>query len=361
MDLARRLGELAQRVSAQLSHISTEEATKNALVLPFITALGYNVFDPTEVTPELTADVGVKKGEKVDYAVLRQGKPIMLFECKIAGTNLDRAHSSQLYRYFSVTDARFAILTNGIVYRFFTDLDARNRMDSKHFLEVDLLNLTDGTVAELSKFHTEAFDEARILETASELKYTGEIKRILGEEMTSPSEDFVRFFASQVYEGRMTHTVREQFAKLTKQALREFVSERVSDRLKSALAKEEEDVDELAVADEPESEIDTTEDERQAYYVVKAIVSKVVAAKRVVMRDQKTYCGVLLDDNNRKPICRLWFNTSQKYLGTFDAEKNETRNPIESVEDIYAFADQLRQTGLRYEGGPAQSESPDES
>lgn len=355
MDLVGQLRQLAERFPKQLPHISTEEATKNALVLPFISALGYNIFDPTEVTPELTADVGVKRGEKVDYAIQRDGKPIMLFECKVAGTDLDQSHTSQLYRYFTVTDARFAVLTNGVTYRFFTDLEARNRMDSKPFLEVDLRDLSDTVLRELEKFHAEAFDQESILETASELKYARQIKRILEDELREPSEELVRFFGSRVYSGRMTQSVREQFAKITKQALREFISERVSARLKSALATEQEE-SATPVEEQDEdlaTEIETTDQEWQGYYIVKAIVSKVVASRRVAMRDQKSYCSVLLDDNNRKPICRLWFNAAQKYLGTFDAEKAETRNPVETVDDIYEYADVLRETALRYDSAVA--------
>lgn len=123
MDFADRIRDLAARIPNQLAHLRTEEAAKNALVLPFISALGYNVFDPFEVTPELDADVGIKKGEKVDYAILKDGKPVMLFECKACNANLDECHASQLYRYFSVTPARVGVLTNGVVYRFFSDLD----------------------------------------------------------------------------------------------------------------------------------------------------------------------------------------------------------------------------------------------
>jgi hypothetical protein len=66
------------------------------------------------------------------------------------------------------------------------------------------------------------------------------------------------------------------------------------------------------------------------------------------MRDTQSYCGVLLDDNNRKPICRLHFNRGQKYLGVFDLQKNETRHPIGSVDDIYGFMEQLKATAASY-------------
>jgi predicted type IV restriction endonuclease len=97
--------------------------------MPFISALGYDVFDPVEVIPEFTADVGIKKGEKVDYAIKQDGKIIMLFECKCCNGSLDDCHASQLYRYFSVTEARIAVLTDGIIYRFYTDIEQPNKMD----------------------------------------------------------------------------------------------------------------------------------------------------------------------------------------------------------------------------------------
>ena len=131
MTFLDQVRSIAARAEKQLSKIRTEEATKNALVMPLISALGYNVFDPSEVIPEFIADVGVKKGEKVDYAILKNGKVVILFECKAATVSLDDCHASQLYRYFSVTDARVAVLTNGLDYRFYSDLEQPNRMDSK--------------------------------------------------------------------------------------------------------------------------------------------------------------------------------------------------------------------------------------
>src|SRR4051812_22535333 len=238
MDFIDKIRELSARIPKQRDLIQTEEATKNALIMPFISALGYDVFDPTEVTPELCADVGIKKGEKVDYAILRDSKPIMLFECKHHTADLSKIHASQLYRYFSVTEARFGVLTNGIMYWFYTDLEAPNKMDSKPFFEFNMLDVKEVTVEELKKFTKSAFDLNNILTTASELKYTREIKRILTDQMQEPSDDFVKFFASQVYTGRMTQAVREQFAQLTKQAFKHVINDQINDRLKTALASD---------------------------------------------------------------------------------------------------------------------------
>jgi hypothetical protein len=356
MDFADGIRDLSGRIPQQLGHISTEEATKNALVLPFISALGYNVFDTREVTPELTADVGTKKGEKVDYAVMREEEPIMLFEVKCIGTNLDKCHASQLYRYFSVTSARFGVLTNGVAYKFFSDLDAPNKMDGKPFLEVDLTRLEEAQVAQLRKFTKSKFDVDGILETASDLKYTSEIKKILSQEMAEPSEDLVKLFAKRVYSGMFTKAIKEQFEAITRRALHEFVSDRVRDRLTSALNQETETrttESEGAIpaqADREDDEIETTDVEREGFYIVRGILAEVVDPRRVVMRDVRSYCGILLDDNNRKPLCRLHFNSAQKYLGLLDEAKNETREPIAELTEIYRFAGRLKEAAARYDG-----------
>ncbi|NQT12257.1 MAG: type I restriction enzyme HsdR N-terminal domain-containing protein [Planctomycetes bacterium] len=364
MDLIDRLRELAARKATQIEHLQTEEATKNALVMPFIDALGYNVFNPMEVMPEYTADVGTKKGEKVDYAIMREGKPIMLFECKCAHSDLDKEHTSQLYRYFSVTDARFGVLTNGVVYKFFSDLEEPNKMDSRPFLEFNMFDFSEEVVEELKKFAKESFDLDNILSTASDLKFTKGIKRILAEEWTNPSEHFVRLLTGRVYSGHKTQAVVDQFTQITKRAFHEFVSDRVKERLKSALERETdteaaEDIAaggenaDMPAADVGKSKIVTTEEEIEGFYIVKSIVREVVDAKRVFMRDTIRYCGILLDDTNRKPICRLWFNSPQnKYLGIFAENKEETKHVLKDVSDIYRFADELKKRVLLYDSGP---------
>ncbi len=357
MDLIDRIKDLASRIPKQIEHIQTEEATKNAFIMPFIGSLGYDVFNPTEVIPEFTADIGTKKGEKVDYAIKKDDDIIILIECKWSGADLHQDHASQLYRYFSATEARFAILTNGIVYEFYSDIDEPNKMDSKPFFTFDILGFQDHQINELKKFTKSAFSLDDILTTASTLKYTGAIKKILEAELANPSEPFVRFFASQIFDGRLTKPVIEQFTKIVQEARKQFVNEKINERLKSALSANESPKQEISVdpeeADEPIEDnngIVTTEEEVEGYNVVKAILRKIIDVKRVAMRDTKSYCGILLDDNNRKPICRLHFNYAQKYLGVI-AQKKEERIEIESVDDIYKYADQIRATVVEYQEG----------
>lgn len=362
MDFVTKLRDLASRIPSIRDQLNTEEATKNALVMPFINALGYNVFDPLEVIPEFIADVGIKKGEKVDYAIKHDGKLAILFECKQAGTDLEVAPASQLYRYFSVTAARIAILTDGIAYRFFSDLDEPNRMDSRPFLEFDMLSFNEKLAEEVKMFSKEEFDLEKILATARDLKYLKGIKRLLQDELAQPTEEFVKVLVGRVYDGRLTQSVREQFTDIAKKAFQEFVNEQVNRRLRAALDRggyadtptlpdpDDEPVDDSADEKKAEPSIVTTDEEIEAFYIVKSIVREVVDGKRVFMRDTQSYCGVLLDDNNRKPICRLFFNsTSKKHLGLFDAEKNVERFEIATLDDIYSFAERLRETAKQYD------------
>lgn len=346
MDFIDQIRLIASRVPNQAGHLQTEEATKNALVLPFIKALGFDVFDPTEVRPELTADVGVKKGEKVDYAILREGKPIIIMECKKYGTDLRKIQATQLFRYFTVTETRFGVLTNGIHYFFYTDLDQPNMMDARPFLEFNLLDFRDQDAEELKKFTKSSFDINNILSTATDLKYTKEIQRVLNEQLQSPSEEFVRLLAGKVYNGRMTQVVKDQFTHLTKRAFQQLVSDKINDRLKVALADDgvsaAEPTEPVIPPAENEEKVITSPDEWEAFYIVRAILREVVDPKIVTIRDAQSYCAVLFDDNNRKPICRFYFNSKNKSVGVFDAQKVETRTGISDLTELYKLADSLK-------------------
>ncbi|RJG15138.1 type I restriction endonuclease [Massilia cavernae] len=348
MDLIDQLRALGGRIQATKDMIQTEEATKNAMIMPFIHALGYNVFDPNEVTPELVADIGMKKGEKVDYAILREGKPIMLFECKRSGGDLSVDHAGQLFRYFHVTSARFGVLTNGLVYRFFTDLEEPNKMDRTPFFEFNILDFKDRDIDELKKFAKTAFDVDTILTTANELKYTRAIQNKLSDWIMNPSEDFVRLVSSEICGSkRFTSALKDQFTAITKRAFDQLVSERINDRLKGAMALEPSTSMPAQLvepaSDPTESQIITTPEEVEGFHIVRAILRETVSPKRVHMRDAQSYCAILLDDNNRKPICRLRFNNAEKLcLGVFNAEKEEERIPLSSVDDIYDHAELLK-------------------
>ncbi|NKK64482.1 restriction endonuclease [Rhizobium leguminosarum bv. viciae] len=327
--------------------MATEEAVKTAVVLPFLRSLGYDVFDPTEVVPEFTADAVGKKGEKVDYAIKIDNEIRILIECKPISVSLDKKHLDQLYRYFSVTNAKFAILTNGRTFNFYTDLDAPNKLDTRPFFVFDVTDFSAGIVAELRKFEKSAFDVAAILATAERLKYTSGIKQVISKLIEEPTDDFVRTVSGSVYEGRMTAQVKEMLTGVVRTAFREVIMDTVKSRLSSALADTEEVIEKIDTPVEEEPDVVTTEEEREGYMIVKAIVRDTISSKRVMMRDQKSYCGILIDNNNRKPLARLWFNRSVKYIGLFDGESEE-RLIVDSLDQIYDYSDRLRATAKKY-------------
>lgn len=354
MDFIDHLRVLSSRITNTKDMIQTEEATKTSMVMPLIQILGYNVFDPMEVTPEFVADVGTKKGEKVDYAIMKDGKPIILFECKKAGADLNVNHASQLFRYFHVTAARFGVLTNGFVYRFFTDLEQPNKMDEKAFFEFNILDFKDRDVDELKKFAKATFDLDTILTTANDLKFTRAIQNRLAEWMANPTEEFVRLVSADLLgTRRFTPAVKDQFTLITKRAFEQLISERINERLKGAMTSESapivSSVAVIPTETSAESQIVTSPEEVEGFHAVRAILRDVVAPRRIFMRDAQSYCAVLLDDNNRKPLCRLRFNNTQKLrLGIFTGKKEEELFSLDAVDDIFNYADKLRKTVLSY-------------
>ena len=243
MDFIDEVRTLSGRFAQRLEHLDTEEATKTGLVMPFIQMLGYNVFDPAEVTPEFTADFGAKRGEKVDYAIVQHSQPIILIEAKKYGTLLRVEQESQLFRYFSVTETRFGILTDGVMYRFFADLDEANKMDSKPFFEFNMLSFTDGQVEQLKRFHKDNFSVTGTIEVAREFKYTNEIKQALSEEMKGPSEQFVRFMLQRIeYPGSKSRQRIEQFAPLVQSAFSNLLKDMMDTGFKIARERSNEQI-----------------------------------------------------------------------------------------------------------------------
>lgn len=351
MDFIDQIRVLSTRIANTKDIIQTEEATKNSMIMPLIQILGYNVFDPLEVTPELVADIGIKKGEKIDYAILQDGKPILLFECKKAGAELNINHAGQLFRYFHVTAARFGVLTNGLIYKFFTDLEQPNKMDEKPFFEFNILDFKERDVEELKKFAKTAFDLDKILTTANDLKYTRAIQNRLAEWIMNPAEDFVRLVSSDLLGSRrFTPALKDQFTAITKRAFEQLIGERINERLKGAMTPDVATATEnsdpiIPVESSAEPLVVTSEEELEGLHIIRGILRDLVSPRRILMRDAQSYCAILLDDNNRKPLCRLRFNNAQKLsLGIFNDKKEEERFALEGVDDIYNYSEQLKNT-----------------
>lgn len=285
MDLATRLVELEKRTAQHRELLLTEEAAKTALVMPFLQALGYDVFDPAEVVPELTADVGIKKGEKVDYAICLEGKVAILVECKPSSIELDLKHASQLYRYFSTTDARVAVLTNGVVYQFYSDIDQPNRMDDKPFFVFSMDAIRRSDPMTLERFTKSQFSIEAIVAEAGRLKLQSQLRIEVDKEFAQPSDEFVRLMAGRVGALRLSATQREAFSATLAQTIASLVRDRVNERITSALNVANPTTEPLpeGTSDDP-SEGDgiiTTEDEIGGFRIIQAIAARHVDPGRV--------------------------------------------------------------------------------
>ena len=357
MDLATKLIELEKRTAQHRELLLTEEAAKTALVMPFLQALGYDVFNPGEVVPEFTADVGIKKGEKVDYALCIDGKVAILVECKPSTVDLNLKHAGQLFRYFATTEARVAMLTNGVEYQFYSDIEQPNKMDDKPFFvfSMDKIRRTDPTT--LERLARANFSIAAIVAEAGRLKLESQLRIEIEREFASPSPDFVKLMAARVQTGKITSSVKEQFQPLLAQAIAAYVRDKVNERINSALAVANpapEPIEEGASDDPSQADgIVTTEDEISGFRIVQAIAARHVDPNRVVIRDSLSYCAVLLDDNNRKPIARLHFNSpTTRYVGTF-VGKTETRQRVSTLTDLYKLEPAIVARLTELEGGGA--------
>lgn len=285
MDLATRLVELEKRTAQHRELLLTEEAAKTALVMPFLQALGYDVFDPAEVVPEFTADVGIKKGEKVDYAICLEGKVAILVECKPSSIELDLKHASQLYRYFSTTDARVAVLTNGVVYQFYSDIDQPNRMDDKPFFVFSMDAIRRSDPMTLERFTKSQFSIEAIVAEAGRLKLQSQLRIEVDKEFAQPSDEFVRLMAGRVGALRLSATQREAFSATLAQTIASLVRDRVNERITSALNVANPTTEPLpeGTSDDP-SEGDgiiTTEDEIGGFRIIQAIAARHVDPGRV--------------------------------------------------------------------------------
>lgn len=236
-EFKEELTNLSKSMNGIKDYLKSEEATKNALIMPFLRVLGYNVFNPQEVVPEYIADVGIKKGEKVDYAIFKDGKLAIIIECKAFGVDLNKSYYiDQLYRYFSVTETSIGILTNGEEYRFYTDIEEKNKMDQKPFMIFNVLNIQESLIPELKRLSKTDFNIGNITTSATDLKFTKEIKNILKKELSSPTDEFVKYLISQVMPyKRKTTLLINMFSKVTRLAFTQLVKECVKDKLESMI------------------------------------------------------------------------------------------------------------------------------
>ncbi len=342
MDFSEKLSQFTSRVSQIKSSITTEEATKTSLILPFFQMLNYDVFNPLEFIPEFTADTGTKKGEKVDYAIMVNGEPIILVEAKAANTELSSKHTNQLFRYFSVTKARFAILTNGLIYRFYSDIEEPNKMDTSPFLEIDLLHMKKEYVNELKRFQKDSFDIKGILSKASDLKYAAMVKNEIIRQFNNPSDQFVRLLLNkEIYGGVKTQAVLDKFRGIITDSFNEYVTDLINDRLQSAISADFASSPAAAIKANPELLLSQTE--RDALNYVKGILN---TDEDISYRKTSNYASMQIGKNSRKWICRIYIRRENNLfvLHKFDDTSYECEYYFDDIELLNEISELILDT-----------------
>lgn len=356
MDFKEQIKQLAERISKQKDSIRTEEATKNAFIMPMIAALGYDIFNPFEVVPEMDCDL-TRKGDKIDYAIKKNDATIILIECKHCKQNLD-LHNSQLAKYYAASNARFGVLTNGIEYRFYADLDKINIMDENPFLIVNMLDLSDNNIEQLKKFHKSYYNESDILSTAQELQITIQIKDMLIRNFKNPEDDFTRYFIRRMNDGKSNAKLIEIYKPILKKSIESVINEIISDRLNVTIKNEEQghlrqdiqaitdtkQIHNVIVCSNAEKGAITTQEEIDAYNIIRRIISKYISADKILYKDFKSYFAIGIKNPSYWWICRLVFGPRNKsiYFPT-DGYKSQERVNIDIIDDIFKYEKKIEQ------------------
>ena len=337
MGFEHDLNELADRVRTLSPTITNEEATKHALVLPFLRTLGYDVFNPEEIAPEFRAEGGTKPKDKVDYAVILDGKPRVLVECKAVGENLASDHG-QLYRYFGATPAHFGILTDGVEYWFFSDTVQPNVMDTEPFYEMDLREIIDSDVRCLTSFRREHFDERAALAEAEQMRWTQSVQRLIAAQFERPDDELVRWFARKVHGGRYTTAVADNFRSIVRLGF----NQEVSDRVKRVVERSLRDSSGSVQQAEGDTDIAAALSDADALRIIQSSVADVVSPNRISLREAKKYGKVLLDDSPTLVVAKLYLGNPNDLAFTIGNGWRSAAYGIESVEQIADWGDELR-------------------
>lgn len=323
------LQRLAVQVKERIDYITNEEMTKQSLIIPFIQVLGFDVFNPLEVRPEYYADFGIKKGEKVDYALFKDNSPIIFVEAKSVSENLNN-HDAQLSRYFNATtDVKLAVLTNGFEYRFFTDLKVNNVMDDTPFLAINLLNIKESDIENLNRLRKETFDKESLLNYAEELVYTSTLNINLKKLFTNPNDDFIRFVIKDFSDSRVTSNVIDRFRPLVKKAISNAILDIVSKGLYQSTDLEE-NSDQIEIVtpevNEEKKGVITTQEELDGFGIVKSILeNNSCDVSELNYKDTTNYFSIFLK-NTTKWLIRFNFSAVNKNI--------LTKIPLEKVKEL---------------------------
>ena len=330
MTFQKALDQLRVRIEQSADLLDNEEATKLALIFPMIEAWGYNPADPNEIRVEYAVKLAHGGRGRADCVIMRQGRPAIVIECKSVGVELDDSIIQQLRQYVNATGAFIGVATDGIEYRCFADTTEPNRMDETPFLDANLLTCSEADIEALALLSKERFSPEDVRAAAAPYRQQREARSSIRDLLlTSALWNDIEYLGG-IANSKQRREAAAEFAEWMQQEVGEIVE---------SIAEDGSPFDDGLIL---------TNDEYDAYLIVRGIVHGTVEPHRVAYRDGRSYFSVLIDDNNRKPVCRLHFNGRIKHVGTFDEDKQETKHPIEDLDDIFNLAARLRRTARRY-------------
>jgi hypothetical protein len=358
--MLKKLDNIAKKYHKNATIITTEEATKNTLIIPFFTALGFDFSEPSEFSPEVFASIGEEKRERIDYALKSGDEYLMLVECKKCKDNLGKNAFNQLSDYFKALrpklNVRIGILTNGLTYKFFSDLDEDNVLDSIPFFHFNILNFDEQKASELKQFEKSTFDINSIIANAREAKLLAAVKEILGGYLVDPPEKFSHFVLSKVFPnllGRRPQELVSTFKRIISEAFNQLILDRVNGKLEQATSQN------VSIDSGPETEkapqaapvagddgIAATINKIEALAIVKTILRSKGVINRIYLKDYKDSSSILLDNKQQKILIKLYFNDTTKkriVLGNDKANKKGNQVEIKDVYEICKYSNEIIQ------------------
>lgn len=330
MAFAEDIQEIRETVRKHGEKLINEETTKQALILPMIEAWGYDTRNPSEVMAEHSVKLSTGSSGRADYVIFYQEKPAIVIECKSAGVAFPADVLEQLREYVTASGATAGVFTDGIRYSCYVDSERPGQMDHTPYCQVDLTRLTDDDEHALSLLSKQLFSPARLRTSAKPLKQRLDDMIDIDSTLGSPP---LRDHIFRV--GRIKNRAKRD-------SDTEALTSRVSDRIRFLI----ESIADGALTDD--DSVVTTHEELDTFLLVKGMLHDSIEPHRITPRDARSYFSVFVDDNNRKPICRFHFNRRDKYIGTFDENKQETRHPMQDLSDLFRLAPQLKRAAKRY-------------
>jgi hypothetical protein len=278
----------------------------------------------TDLIPEYNADFGERISQKIDYAIVLNKKDTILIEAKKQTSKLSDKEAGQLNGYFNNTkNSKLAILTNGIEYRFYSDVVEPNIIDNKPFFQFNLSNYSEKDIELLIRFDKRFIKIKEIIESAQEIVFAESFEDSLFKELNVPSKDLLKIIHRNM---------------LFKTKFNEETQGKMISLINSSLLKCLYDKKVLDEASSNSLGVITTELETQAYHTIRTLLiqNKKISNERISYKDFKSFFNISVDDSSKKVICKLVFNDKSMKI---TIENNEYI--LEHIDDLLKYKNEL--------------------